>query len=168
MTGASTTRPPPPAARSPLPAEPHGDRRRLPLVAGFLRLTFAALLLATGLAKLLDLPGFAAVVVTYRALPDALVTPAAALLTAVEIALGALLLTGRRLPEAALATVALHLGYLAWLAVALARGLNIPNCGCFGVYLPRPLTAGSLAEDGVITALALALYLAARPRRPPA
>ena len=156
MTGASTTRPPPPAARSRLPAEPHGDRRRLPLVAGFLRLTFAALLLATGLAKLLDLPGFAAVVVTYRALPDALVTPAAALLT------------GRRMPEAALATVALHLGYLAWLAVALARGLNIPNCGCFGVYLPRPLTAGSLAEDGVITALALALYLAARPRRPPA
>lgn len=163
MTGASTT------SRTAGPTQPPADRRgvdrrRLPLLAGFLRLTFAALLLATGAAKLLDFPGFAAVVATYDALPAALVTPAAALLTAAELALAAWLLTGRRLPEAALATVALHLGYLAWLSLALARGLSIPNCGCFGAYLPRPLSPATLAEDALITALACALYLASRPR----
>ena len=165
MIGASTNSRRPALPPRP-PAELGRDPRRLPLVAGFLRLIFAALLLATGLAKLLDFPGFAAVVATYRVLPEVLTTPAAVLLTATELALGAWLLTGRRLPEAALATVALHLGYLAWLALALARGLDIPNCGCFGAYLPRPLSPATLAEDALITALALALYLAARPRRP--
>jgi hypothetical protein len=124
-----------------------------------------ALLLATGTAKLVDLPGFAQVVASYRLLPEILLLAAATALTAAELALGVWLLTGRRLVQAALATVLLHLGYLAWLGVALGRDLEIANCGCFGVYLPRPLTGWTLVEDGALLALSVLLYLAARRRQ---
>jgi hypothetical protein len=162
MIGASTTSP-----RT--SARPSAERgRTAAALAVTLRLAFAALLLVTGVAKLVDLPGFVAVVGTYRALPEALLAPAAALLTAAELALGAWLLSGRRLAEAALATALLHLGYFAWLAVAHARGLDIPNCGCFGVFWARPLTAWTFVEDGTLLALALALLALARRRTAPA
>ena len=127
-----------------------------------LRFAFAALLLVAGVAKLLDFPGFVAVVATYRTLPDFLLAPAALALTLAELALGVWLLWGSRLPEAAIATMLLHLGYLGWLVLALARGLDLPNCGCFGVFFPQRLTPWMLLEDGVLLALSLALYLGAR------
>lgn len=38
--------------------------------------------------------------------------------------------------------------------LALHRGLQIANCGCFGVYWARPLTAVTLVEDALLLALA--------------
>jgi uncharacterized membrane protein YphA (DoxX/SURF4 family) len=138
------------------------ERPWLRIVVHVLRFAFAALLIVAGVAKLLDFPGFVAVVVTYRTLPDLLLAPAALVLTLAELALGVWLLWGRRLPEAAIATVLLHLGYLAWLVLALARGLDLPNCGCFGVFWAQRLTPRMLFEDGVLLALALILCLGAR------
>ena len=154
MTGGSTTSP-----RT--SGRPRADRRRDGVVAA-LRVAFAALLLVSGAAKLLDFPGFASVVGTYEVLPGVLLAPAALALTAVELAIGVWLLWGRRLADAALAAVALHLLYLGWLAVALARGLELPNCGCFGVFWARPLTPWMLLEDGLLLAASLALWLGAR------
>jgi hypothetical protein len=156
MTGGSTTSP-----RT--SGRPRADRRRAGVVAA-LRVGFAALLLVSGVAKLVDFPGFASVVGTYEVLPGVLLAPAALALTAVELAIGVWLLSGRRLAGAALVTVALHLLYLAWLAAALARGLDLPNCGCFGVFWARPLTPWMLLEDGALLALALTLYWGARHR----
>jgi hypothetical protein len=157
MTGASTV------SRG---TDGRGAERRHPrglLAAAVpLRYAFAALLLATGVAKLVDLAGFAGVVGAYRLVPETLLFPAALLLAAVEVALGAWLLARWRPVTAALAAALLHLGYLAWLALALARGLAIPNCGCFGVFWPRPLTRLTLVEDGVLLVLALVLLLAVR------
>jgi uncharacterized membrane protein YphA (DoxX/SURF4 family) len=162
MIGASTTSP---ATTAPASPRPRAERRRRRVAADLLRLAFAALLLATGTAKLLDLPGFAQVVASYRLLPEILLLAAATALAAVELGLGLWLLAGRHVAQAALATVLLHLGYLAWLGVAFGRDLEIANCGCFGAYLPRPLTRWTLVEDGALLALSVLFYLVARRRR---
>ena len=127
--------------------------------ARILRLLFAALLLVTGGAKLLDIEGFAAVVDSYALLPALLITPSTWALAIMEIGLGLWLLSNRRLGAAAVLLIALHLLYLLWLMVALARGLSLPNCGCFGVYWPRPLTWFSPLEDLALLLLATLLWL---------
>jgi uncharacterized membrane protein YphA (DoxX/SURF4 family) len=129
-----------------------------------LRLLLAGVLLATAVGKVLDVGGFAAVVTTYRVLPEPLLLPAALALTLGELALGFWLLSGLRLAPAALAAALLHAAYLVWSAAALARGLDIPNCGCFGVFWARPLTWVTLVEDGVLLLVSLALYRGARRR----
>lgn len=154
MTGGSTTSPR-------IYASPRAEQANRALLLT-LRLAFAALMLVTGTTKLLDFPGFVDIVATYRFLPDLLLGVAAGALTLIELALGVWLLVGRRLVLAAAAVVSLHLGYLVWLAIAFARGLEIENCGCFGVYWGRPLTAWTFLEDGVLLALALLLLVTAR------
>ena len=149
---------------------PADDRRRLGNARGALRLRlvpvlrfgFAALLLATGGAKLLDIPGFVAVLGTFRMLPDALLLPSAVVVALVELALALWLLCGVVLAQASLATAMLQTVYLASLGVAYGRGLDIPNCGCFGAYLARPLTAWTLVEDGALLIAAIALHYGAR------
>lgn len=123
--------------------------------ASWARWILVAILLATGLGKLLDVPGFAGVVKSYGVLPDALLLPAAAALTFAELALAGWLASGVRRRSAALAAAVLHVAYAAWSGAALWRGLVIPNCGCFGVFLARPLNLVTLAEDGVLAAVSL-------------
>lgn len=134
----------------------------LPASAQFLRGLFLLLMLSTGVAKLLDMPGFYGIVASYQTLPLLLVAPAAWVLTLTEVMLAAWLLSGRALQNAALLLVLMHLMYLAWLLMALARGLDLPNCGCFGVYLARPLTVLSPVEDLCLLALASAFWAQAR------
>ena len=127
-----------------------------------LRLLIAALLLLTAGTKLVDVQGFAAVVAEYRVLPPALVGPAAWTVALAELGLGVWLLSGWRLVPAALASVVLHATYMAWSSLALARGLALANCGCFGVYWARPLTWVTVAEDAVLTGVSLLLARVAR------
>ena len=124
----------------------------------FLRGFFALLMAAAGIGKLLDMPGFYAVVASYHSLPGFLIPPAAWALALSELGLAAWLTSGRRLPMAAVGVVLIHLMYLAWLLMGLVRGLDVPNCGCFGVYLARPLTWYSPLEDAGLLLLALILW----------
>jgi hypothetical protein len=128
-----------------------------------IRLLLAALLLATATGKLLDLRGFAAVLGTYRALPESTLQPLAVLIPLLEAALAGWLLTGRSLRSAAIASAAMHAAYGTWAGVTLARGISVPNCGCFGVFLSRPLTWGTVLEDGLMVAASLGLAGLARP-----
>lgn len=138
------------------------------LLRGF----FALLLLGTAIGKLLDMPGFIGVVNSYRVLPDALLAPSALALTATELVLGLWLILATRVPVrfvrrldlAGAAVVALHVMYMAWLIPAYLRGLELPNCGCFGVYFPRPLTGQTLVEDGILLVAAFVLWLGVRVR----
>jgi uncharacterized membrane protein YphA (DoxX/SURF4 family) len=130
-----------------------------------LRVFFALLLVASAIGKLLDMPGFYAIVATYQTLPVAIIPAAAWTLTLVELALGIWVASGVRLSRAAMIVVALHVMYFIWLSMAFARGLSIPNCGCFGVYFARPFTLQTLLEDTLLLALAATLWwLAARAR----
>ena len=110
-------------------------------------------LLATGVGKLLDLPGFVPVVAAFDLLPSGLVAPFAYLLPFVELATAAGLLTTVRLRAAAWAAVGLHAMLLSAVLVTLYRGIPIDNCGCFGVFLARPLTGATVIEDAVMLAL---------------
>lgn len=128
----------------------------------FLRGLFFLLMAATGIAKLLDMPGFITVVDSYRSLPAILLAPAAWALMLTELALAAWLLWGRYLRHAALLIVLMHFMYLIWLLMALARGLELENCGCFGVYLARPLTWFTPLEDLSLLLLAGVFFYSAR------
>ena len=135
---------------------------RHPLWVTALRLLLGALLLTTAGGKLLDLAGFAKVVGTYRILPDWLLLPAGLGLALAELALAIALVAGFRLAEMALAAAALHVVFLLWSALALTRGLEIANCGCFGVFWARPLTKWTLLEDLLLAAACLGLWRGAR------
>jgi hypothetical protein len=127
-----------------------------------LRWLFVLLLATTGAAKLLNMPGFIVVVDSYRTLPAVLLAPAAWALMLAELALACWLISGRRLRAATLLLVLLHCMYLAWLLMALMRGLVLDNCGCFGAYLARPLSWQSPLEDLGLLVLALVLFFGVR------
>lgn len=142
------------------PLEPRGLARVPFLFVG-------AVLVATGTGKVLDLPGFVDVIATFRVLPhwgDRLV---AYTLPFVELATGLGLLTGLGRRAAALTAVALHALLVSVVIATLWRGIPVENCGCFGVFLARPVGLQTLVEDLVmLAASALALWLTF-PRRAP-
>lgn len=123
-----------------------------------LRLFFMLLMLAAASGKLLNMAGFYPVVASYQLLPQPWVTPSAWALALTELLLGLWLFSGRQLRRAALALIALHLFYLLGLLQALLRGLSLKNCGCFGVYWPRPLSLFSPLEDLGLLLLAWAYW----------
>ena len=127
-----------------------------------------AVLVATGTGKVLDLPGFADILAGYRLLApwgDRLV---AYTLPFVELATGWGLLTGLARRAAAASAVALHALLVSVVIATLWRGIPVENCGCFGVFLARPLGLHTLVEDLVMLAASgLALWLTF-PRRAPA
>jgi Methylamine utilisation protein MauE len=136
--------------------------RKIHLLGEFLRWFFVVLMCASALGKLLDMNGFYGVVETYRLLPAAVVPLSAWLLVMVEIAVAGWLISGKTREWAAIVLIALHLMYLLWMLVALYRGLQISNCGCFGVYFARPLTWQTPVEDMVLIAFALLLWHSSR------
>ena len=129
-----------------------------------LRLFIGAVLLATSAGKLLDVRGFAGVLKTYEAFPERVLLPLAFAIPLAELGLAVWLLSGRGLAGAALASAAMHAAYGAWSATSLLRGLELANCGCFGVFLARPLGWRTVVEDGVM--VGLSLWLAVLARRP--
>lgn len=135
--------------------------------AAFFAATFLlfAINAAAAIGKLLDMPGFVGVVGTYRLLPDVLLWPAAIVITAGEAAIAAGLALPRYRRPAAYGAAAMAVGYALGLLITLARGIPLENCGCFGVYFPRPLTIWSPLED--VALLALALFVAAKARPQP-
>lgn len=123
-----------------------------------IRWFFVLLLAAASTGKLADMPGFYAVIKSYALLPDAMIFVSAWALALSEIGLALWLAMGKRIYVAALIVIALHVIYLAWLSIALTRGLDIPNCGCFGIYWARPLTWFTLFEDFILLTLAIVMW----------
>ncbi len=128
------------------------------VVFQLLRVFVGAVLVSTGLGKGLDVGGFVDVIGTYRLMPALLHWPTAIGMTTFEIVLGLWLLSGRRPARAGLVSALLHASFTAWAIIALLRGLDIPNCGCFGVFLARPLTWATPIEDAVMIAFSLAVF----------
>lgn len=123
----------------------------------FLQIFISLVLLASALGKSLDLAGFVEVLKTYEAFPDPMLHPLALAVPGIEFALGAWLLSGRKLAAGALVASGLNTGYAAWMVVSLLRGLELANCGCFGVFFPQPLTWYSPLEDVALVALSVLL-----------
>ena len=133
-----------------------------------LRLLLGGVLLASGIGKLLDEAGFVEVLQTYRlGLPGFALWPLALAVSAVETVTGSLILVGRRLRPAAWVALAINAVYFLVLAASLLRGLELDNCGCFGVYAARPLRWYSPFEDLALLGASwlLARLAGRRPRR---
>lgn len=130
----------------------------------WLRIGLGALVFATGAGKALDVAGFAEVIRTYRlALPDGMLLPIGACIAALELALGAWLVSGREPVMAARASIALNAGYCVLLTSALWRGLELDNCGCFGVFFASPLRWYSPLESLALVGASIVLMRLARP-----
>lgn len=112
-------------------------------------------LIATGTGKVLDIPGFIYVLATYDLLPSWGAVLVAYTLPFAELITGLCLLTRVWLRPAAWIAVGLHVILLGAVLVSLWRGLAIANCGCFGVFLARPLTGQTAVEDAVMLGMSL-------------
>lgn len=141
--------------------------RRSRVMAECLRTLLGLLFLATGVGKALDLRGFADVVASYRVgLEGPWLLGVAILVTAAELVIAAGLLGRRATRACLLATLLAHLAYAALAAVTLARGIALANCGCFGVFLARPLSGRTVVEDLVLATIsAVAVFLWSRAER---
>jgi uncharacterized membrane protein YphA (DoxX/SURF4 family) len=137
------------------------------IIGAGIRWFFVLLLAASSIGKLADMPGFYAVIKSYALLPEAVIPISAWALAIFELVLAIWLAMGKRIKAAALIVIALHFVYLIWLAIALARGLDIPNCGCFGVFWARPLTWFTPVEDLILLALATVMWQSFCPKRSP-
>lgn len=133
-----------------------------PALRGAGSLALAAVLLAAALPKLRRPRDFARAVAGYELLPSACVRIAAAGLVAVEIALGAgLLLAAAGLearPLAAQGSAALFALYAAAIALNLARGRGLADCGC-SLGQTRPLSRALVARNALLALAALVCAL---------
>jgi uncharacterized membrane protein YphA (DoxX/SURF4 family) len=116
-------------------------------------------------AKILDPDGAVRSVRAYRLLPEAFVHPVAFGLPFLELAVAVLLVAGVAVRLAALTSTALLLLFIAGIASAWGRGLQI-DCGCFSIGGPDATVGASqyLGELLRDTGLALvSIWLAWRP-----
>jgi hypothetical protein len=122
-----------------------------------LRVFFCVLMLTTAIGKLLDNRGFAAVIATYQfSIPEPLLLPLGLGVSLAELAIGIALVAGLRLRSLAQLLIAVHVGYLALAVITNVRGLALANCGCFGVFLARPMAWATVVEDTLLLLLSFA------------
>ena len=133
----------------------------------FLRLFLGLLFTATGLAKLLDNRGFAQVIASYQlGLPGLFLLPLGLCISLAEVWIGTNLLRARRVRPSLWGTLLFLVGYGALAAMTLRRGIALDNCGCFGVFLARPLRWTTVLEDAALAAIsALCLWRSPPGRR---
>ncbi len=131
--------------------------KTLTILRWVLQCVIGGIIFGSAVGKALDPPGFIEVLKTYRALPDDWLPLVAAAVIGVEFAVGAWILSGWHLRMGALVAAALNAGYAVWMTISLVRGLELTNCGCFGVFFPQPLRWYSPLEDRVLVALSYLL-----------
>ncbi len=118
-----------------------------------LQILIGGIILGSSVGKALDLSGFASVLKTYQAFPESALFVIALAVTVFELLVGGWILSGWRLGFSAVTAAFMNFGYAVWMTITLFRGLELSNCGCFGVFFPRPLTWLSPIEDLVMVAL---------------
>lgn len=133
------------------------DRRRGLHLA--LRWLLGLTLVATSVGKALDLGGFHDVMRTYDLFPGWSLWPITLLMPLVEASIALCVLTGWKLRRGIVGSVLLHASFTVILTLELVRGLHLKNCGCFGVFLARPLTWLSPIEDLVMLSITLGIFL---------
>lgn len=137
----------------------------LDVVGTIVRLGLAAVWLVSGAVKASDAGRTYVAVRAYDVLPLPLVGPVAAVLPWFELSLGLLLLVGVGVRAVATLSTGLLLLFVAGIAAAWVRGLEI-DCGCFGgggAVAPDQTAYGlELLRD--VGFLALAAWLVVRPR----
>jgi uncharacterized membrane protein YphA (DoxX/SURF4 family) len=131
-----------------------------PWLVTLARLLVGGVFLAAGAIKLPDPAAAVRAVRAYRLLPEALVGPVAFGLPVIEIAVGLALILGVFVRVAAVLSAVLLVVYIAGVASAWARGLQI-DCGCFGgggeVAAADTAYPAEVLRDAALLLVALAL-----------
>jgi len=123
------------------------------------------ILISTGIGKGLDMSGFVSILASYQLMPHYLNVLFAYTLPFIELGTGiGLILAIKRIQMAWLA-VAIHVLMLCTVIITLSRGIVVPNCGCFGVFLARPLSTVTAIEDLVMLTMSLLALLDAKTRK---
>lgn len=134
-------------------------------VGTLVRLGLAAVWLVSGGIKASDPNQTYIAVKAYDLLPDGMVSPVAAAVPFLELALGVLLLVGLGTRLTAVLSGVVLLAFIGAVAQSWARGLTI-SCGCFGgggeVSAGQTEYPQEIARD--IGFLLLAAWLVVRPR----
>jgi uncharacterized membrane protein YphA (DoxX/SURF4 family) len=113
-------------------AVPSGGGGR-PLVHLLLRLIVGGVLCYAGFLKATaPTAEFAAAIEAYHLFPSFLLTPTAYALPWIEMWVGLFLITGFLMRYAAWSASLLFVLFLAVVASALLRGIDLASCGCFG------------------------------------
>jgi uncharacterized membrane protein YphA (DoxX/SURF4 family) len=136
---------------------------RLDLLVLVCRLLVGVTLVWASLDKLVHPAAFAESIHHYRLTPIALLHPFALLLPMVELVTGLALILGVARRGAALVAAFLMAVFIAAIASALARGLDI-SCGCFNTAGGHKVGLDLLWRDVALLAAALVPLLAARDR----
>ncbi|HPF71417.1 MAG TPA: MauE/DoxX family redox-associated membrane protein [Candidatus Krumholzibacteria bacterium] len=123
------------------------------------RLAVGAVFLAACWDKLLHPQAFAEAVHHYRLVPYALLHPFAHLLPVLEAVVGVALVLGVLRRGAALLAGGLTLVFIAAIASALARGLDI-SCGCFDTDGGHAVGLSLLVRDALLLAACVPPLLA--------
>jgi uncharacterized membrane protein YphA (DoxX/SURF4 family) len=105
---------------------------------------------------------FALSIDAYQLLPEWAVLTTARVLPWLELAIGLLLLVGIWLRYVSILAAAILGVFFAIMLLSFGKGMGI-DCGCFGVG--EPLTAKTLARDGLLLAAAITLAFVARSSR---
>jgi uncharacterized membrane protein YphA (DoxX/SURF4 family) len=125
------------------------------LTAG-LRALLGLVFLSAGIGKLLHRRRFAQAVLDFRLLSPAMARVCASALPWLEVGIGLALLAGLALVPVASGAALLLLAFSAALAINLRRG-NLVDCQCSGLLGSGAPGWGTLARNGVLLSLALAL-----------
>jgi uncharacterized membrane protein YphA (DoxX/SURF4 family) len=117
------------------------------------RLILAGVFIVSGSSKRAAPPEeFAVVIESYDIVPTDAARGIAAILPWVELLVGFSLLFGYFTPQASLAAGAMFLAFVVALLSTKVRGINLPNCGCFGGrFHPSPMTTAAM--DSVLAVL---------------
>jgi uncharacterized membrane protein YphA (DoxX/SURF4 family) len=105
---------------------------------------------------------FALSIDAYQLLPEWAVLTTARVLPWLELAIGVLLLIGVWLRYVSILAAAILGVFFAIMLLSFGQGMGI-DCGCFGVG--EPLTAKTLARDGLLLGTAITLAFLAKPPR---
>ena len=127
------------------------------------RLVPAIVFLAAAYGKLRDPYAFAVSVYAYRVLPASLATVFAVVTPAIEVSAALALATGLLWRGGAILIGGLLLVFIAGLAQAILRGINI-DCGCFGKG-SSPVSFWLIARNYGLLLLALFPMVVERARR---
>jgi len=122
------------------------------------RVVLGGVLIFAGIVKLPNIDTLIWEIEQYQILPTSLAVAYGYVLSPIEIALGVLLLLGIYLRTSAVVSGLLVLSFTIAKLNALARGLDIDVCPCFGPAMPLFLVP-SLAIDFVLLMLLIQLLL---------
>jgi len=129
------------------------------------RLYLAWVFIYACIHKIAHPSAFALDIATYDILPLSLVNPMAIILPWIELVAGVLLVIGWRVRAAALSVCGMMVMFIAAIAIALAKGLDM-SCGCFASQAVNEDPIGWLTVMRDLGWLALAGYVVFFDRNP--